>query len=104
MTIFLPHSRITSRKPRSVSVNGRSAEVTNRTKSARGTKSVVIASCSRKMALVPGVSTMWISRSISTGAAIVSTEAVDDTCATAGPCTSTCTRRVVGVAPSSSTR
>ena len=30
------------------------------------------------MALVPGVSTMWISRSISTGAAMVSTEAVDE--------------------------
>ena len=39
MTIFLPQPRIVSMKARSVSVNGRSADVTNRTKSARGTKS-----------------------------------------------------------------
>ena len=66
-TIFLPHSRICPRKARSLSVNGRSAEVTKSTRSARGTNSRVIASCSRMMALVPGVSTMVISRSSSAG-------------------------------------
>ena len=44
-------------------MNGRSAEVTNSTRSARGTNSAVSRSCSRMMALVPGVSTMWRSRS-----------------------------------------
>ena len=68
MTIFLPQSRIASIKARSVSVNGRSADVTNSTKSARGTKSVVSRSCSRMIALVPGVSTMWMSSRRSTGA------------------------------------
>ena len=53
-TIFLPHSRICSRKPRSLSVNGRSAQVTKRTRSARGMKSRVSASCRRIIALVPG--------------------------------------------------
>ena len=57
-TIFLPHSRICSRKPRSLSVNGRSALVTKRTRSARGMKSRVSSSCRRMIALVPGVSTM----------------------------------------------
>ena len=56
-TTFLPQSRIASRNARSLSVNGRSAEVTNSTRSARGTNSRVSASCSRRMALVPGVST-----------------------------------------------
>jgi hypothetical protein len=46
-TIFLPHSRICSRKPRSLSVNGRSALVTKRTRSARGMKSRVSSSCRR---------------------------------------------------------
>ena len=64
-TIFLPHSRICSRKARSLSVNGRSAEVTNSTRSELGTNSRVIASWWRSMALVPGVSTMLISRSSS---------------------------------------
>ena len=64
MTTFLPQPRICSRKARSVSVNGRSAEVTNSTRSERGTNSEVIASCSRMIALVPGVSTMWMSRRI----------------------------------------
>ena len=67
-TIFLPQSRMTARNWRSLSVNGRSAEVTNSTRSDRGTKSAVIASCSRITALVPGVSTMAISRRNSTGA------------------------------------
>ena len=67
-TIFLPQSRIVSRNARSVSVNGRSAEVTNSTRSARGTNSRVRRSCSRWIALVPGVSTMCRSRSSSTGA------------------------------------
>ena len=66
-TIFLPHSRICSRKPRSLSVNGRSALVTNSTRSARGTKSRVSSSCRRMMALVPGVSTTLSSRSSSAG-------------------------------------
>ncbi len=65
---FLPHPRTCSRNTRSVSVKGRSAEVTNSTRSERGTNSDVIASCSRMIALVPGVSTMWISRRISAGA------------------------------------
>jgi hypothetical protein len=67
-TTFLPQARISSRKARSLSVNGRSAEVTKRTRSALGTNSRVIASCSRRTALVPGVSTTWTSRSSSTGA------------------------------------
>ena len=71
-TIFLPQSRMDSRKARSLSVNGRSAEVTNRTRSERGTNSRVSASCSRNTALVPGVSTMLMSRSISRGAVITS--------------------------------
>ena len=72
MTIFLPQSRMPWRKARSLSVNGRSAEVTKRTMSERGTNSRVIASCSRWMALVPGVSTMLMSWSSSTGAVMTS--------------------------------
>ena len=67
-TTFLPQPRICSRNARSVSVNGRSAEVTNSTRSERGTNSAVIRSCSRMIALVPGVSTMWMSRRSGTGA------------------------------------
>ena len=70
MTIFLPQSRIVSMNARSVSVNGRSADVTNSTRSARGTNSVVSRSCSRMIAFVPGVSTIWMSRSSSAGAVI----------------------------------
>ena len=66
-TIFLPHSRIRSRNSRSLSVNGRSAEVTKSTRSARGTKSRVSSSCWRMIALVPGVSTTVSSRSSSAG-------------------------------------
>ncbi len=69
-TTFFPQPRICSRNARSVSVNGRSAEVTNSTRSERGTNSAVIASCSRMIALVPGVSTMWMSRRIGAGAVI----------------------------------
>jgi hypothetical protein len=67
-TIFLPQFRMLSRKRRSVSVKGRSADVTNSTKSALGTKSTVSRSCARLIAFVPGVSTMWRSRSNATGA------------------------------------
>ena len=56
--IFLPHSWIWAMNSRSDSVKGRSAEVTKRTRSERGTKRWVRASCSRMMALVPGVSTI----------------------------------------------
>ena len=84
-TIFLPQSRMLCRKARSLSVNGRSAEVTKRTRSERGTNSRVSASCSRRTALVPGVSTMLISRSRPTGAAITSRPAEVTSRATAGP-------------------
>ena len=66
-TIFLPQSRIDSMNARSLSVNGRSAEVTKRTMSERGTNCWVSCSCSRMMALVPGVSTMVISSRNSAG-------------------------------------
>jgi len=66
-TTFLPQSRILVMNCRSLSVKGRSAEVTKRMRSARGTKSAVICSCLRTMALVPGVSTMLISCSHSAG-------------------------------------
>ena len=66
-TIFLPHSRIAAMNSRSLSVKGRSAEVTKRTRSERGTKCWVSASCSRMMALVPGVSTTVISSRKSAG-------------------------------------
>ena len=71
-TSFLPQSRIDSRKARSVSVKGRSAEVTNSTRSERGTNSRVSASCPRTTAFVPGVSTTLISRRIARGSVIVS--------------------------------
>lgn len=53
---------------RSVSVNGLSADVRKSTRSERGTKSVVNASCSRMIAFVPGVSTTCTVLSSSTGA------------------------------------
>ena len=62
ITIFLPHSRISCMKARSLSLKGRSAEVTKRIKSERGTKPCEIFSCSRMIALVPGVSTTLMSR------------------------------------------
>ena len=60
-TTFAPAANLFQER-RSVSVKGRSADVTNSTRSDRGTNCAVIASCSRMIALVPGVSTMWISR------------------------------------------
>ena len=48
-------------------MKGRSAEVTNSTRSERGTKSRVSSSCRRMIALVPGVSTMLSSRRTSAG-------------------------------------
>ena len=66
-TTFFPQSRIDSRNTRSVSVKGRSAEVTNSTRSERGTNSRVSASCPRTTAFVPGVSTRQVSRRIATG-------------------------------------
>ena len=71
-TSFLPQSRIVSRKVRSLSVNGRSAEVTNSTSSERGTNSRVSASWPRTTAFVPGVSTTFISRRIPSGSVISS--------------------------------
>ena len=70
--LLAPVADRSRRNARSLSVNGRSAEVTNSTRSERGTNSRVSASCSRRTALVPGVSTMLISRSSSTGAVITS--------------------------------
>jgi hypothetical protein len=84
-TTFLPQSRISWRKLRSVSVNGRSAEVMNRTKSDRGTNSEVSRSCSRITAFVPGVSTMWTSRSRSAGAVTTSTPSSRTLRVTASP-------------------
>jgi hypothetical protein len=51
---------ICSRKVRSVSMKGRSADVTKRTSSDRGTKSRVSSSWRRITAFVPGVSTTLI--------------------------------------------
>ena len=65
---FLPQFRMLSRNTRSLSVKGRSADVTNSTRSARGTKSRVRRSCARLIAFVPGVSTMCRSRSNGVGA------------------------------------
>ena len=103
-TIFLPQSLIAWRKPRSLSVNGRSAEVTNRTRSACGTNSLVSRSCSRKIALVPGVSTMLMSRRNGTGAAMTSAPEASAVRDGVSPYSRICSRVVVGVTPSSSTR
>ena len=103
-TTFLPHSRIRSMKARSLSLKGRSAEVTKSTRSARGTKSSVISWWRRITALVPGVSTMLMSRSHSTGYVTTSMSC------SAGrwPASSPYFRRwicaVVGVTPSARTR
>ncbi len=86
--------------PRSVSVNGRSAEVTKNTRSERGMNSAVIVSCSRMIALVPGVSTMRISRSRSMGALMTSRLAWRTVCSGWSPCSSTVMTAVVGVTPS----
>ena len=103
MTIFLPQSRIAARNTRSVSVNGRSADVTNSTRSDRGTKSVVMRSCSRMIALVPGVSTTWTSRSSSTGAVRIRRPLASVSDVTASPYFSSWICAVVGVTPSSTT-
>src|SRR5215208_2587944 len=65
--IFFPQSRMSSRYPRSLSVSGRSAEVTNSTRSLLGTKPRESSSWWRMIAFVPGVSTMEISRKNSLG-------------------------------------
>lgn len=70
MTNFFPQSRMLCRKVRSLSESGRSEEVTNKTRSDRGMNLLVMVSCSRIIALVPGVSTMLISFKIVTGAFI----------------------------------
>ncbi len=57
MVIFLPQALISFRKVRSLSVKGRSALVTKRTKSARGMNFSVSSWCLAITALVPGVST-----------------------------------------------
>ncbi len=74
------------------------------TRSARGTNSVVSRSCSRKIALVPGVSTMVNSLRSETGALI--TSAPDESAPRCGaaPYRNICSFVVVGVAPSSRTR
>ncbi len=99
----MPHSRITPRNWRSLSVNGRSADVTKSTRSERGTKSAVIASCSRMTALVPGVSTIAIWRRNSTGAVMTCRCADRSTRVAVSPNWSRFTWAVVGVTPSFST-
>ena len=64
---LLPQSRICCRKARSDSLKGRSALVTKRTRSLRGTKCSVNSWCWRMTALVPGVSTRLTSCSQGTG-------------------------------------
>ena len=102
MTIFFPQSRMVARKSRSVSVNGRSAEVMKRTRSDRGTNSVVSRSCSRMIAFVPGVSTMWTSRSSSTGAVTTWRPSGPVPRVTVSPYFNTWICAVVGVTPSCS--
>mmetsp|Transcript_36572 Transcript_36572/g.114588 ORF Transcript_36572/g.114588 Transcript_36572/m.114588 type:complete len:218 (-) Transcript_36572:14-667(-) len=60
---FLRQLRMRSRKTRSLSEKGRSADVTKNTRSARGMTRCVISSCPWMMALVPGVSTSATSSS-----------------------------------------
>ena len=60
ITTLFPQPRSRSMNWRSLSVKGRSAEVTNSTRSARGAKRSVISSWRRMIALVPGVSTIEI--------------------------------------------
>src|SRR5438445_397932 len=86
-----------------VAVYGRSADVTNSTRSDRGTKSVVRRSCSRMIALVPGVSTMWTSRSSSTGAVRMRRPLASVSDCTTLPYFSSWICAVVGVTPSSTT-
>mmetsp|Transcript_982 Transcript_982/g.3013 ORF Transcript_982/g.3013 Transcript_982/m.3013 type:complete len:288 (-) Transcript_982:356-1219(-) len=62
-TTFLPHFLMYLRKSTSDSVKGRSADITNSTRSARGTYSSVSRCWRSRMTLVPGVSTTFTSRS-----------------------------------------
>ena len=101
-TTFLPQPRTCSRNARSVSVKGRSAEVTNRTRSERGTNSAVMRSCSRMTALVPGVSTMWMSRRSGAGAVMTCRSGIARPVRSGvSPYCSTLICAVVGVTPSS---
>ena len=74
--IFFLQSRMSSRYPRSLSVRGRTAEVTNNTRSLLGTKPLESSSWWRMIALVPGVSTMAISRRKSLGYPFSSTSSL----------------------------
>lgn len=66
-TTFFRHSQMRVKNWRSLSLNGRSALVTNMMRSARGTMLSVISWCPSTTALVPGVSTMYSPRSHSAG-------------------------------------
>mmetsp|Transcript_17589 Transcript_17589/g.41299 ORF Transcript_17589/g.41299 Transcript_17589/m.41299 type:complete len:280 (-) Transcript_17589:709-1548(-) len=73
-TTFLPHPLISSKKFFSLSLKGRSEEVTNKTKSALGTIRRVSCSCAEITAFVPGVSTT--ARSDSHGTYSTTTNAI----------------------------
>mmetsp|Transcript_17590 Transcript_17590/g.41305 ORF Transcript_17590/g.41305 Transcript_17590/m.41305 type:complete len:278 (-) Transcript_17590:551-1384(-) len=83
-TTFLPHPLISSKKFFSLSLKGRSEEVTNKTKSALGTIRRVSCSCAEITAFVPGVSTTARSDSHGTGSLISCTSS------SATPKASTC--------------
>src|SRR5918998_664085 len=100
-SIFLPQSRISSRYPRSLSVSGRSAEVTKRTRSLLGTKPRLSSSWWRMIAFVPGVSTMAISRRKALGYPFSITPSRLSLWAGSGLWRRTVMRSVVGVTPSS---
>src|SRR5918997_5799463 len=100
-TTFLPQSRISSRYPRSLSVRGRSAEVTKRTRSLRGTKPRLSSSWWRIMAFVPGVSTMAISRRNSLGYPFSRIPSLRSLSTGSSSYLNTVMRSVVGVTPSS---
>src|SRR5690348_7593312 len=102
-TTFLPQARMRSRKARSLSVKGRSAEVTKRMKSLRGMNSAVSCSWWRSTALVPGVSTMATSRRKAAGWVISSMPSGRRRVEAVSPWRRTVTRAVVGVTPSAST-
>src|SRR5918997_2682227 len=99
-TTFLPQSRISSRYPRSLSVRGRSAEVTNRTRSLRGTKPRLSSSWWRMIAFVPGVSTTAISRRNSLGYPFSRTPSRRSLSTGSSAWRSTVILSVVGVTPS----
>ncbi len=100
-SIFFPQSRMSSRYPRSLSVRGRSAEVTNNTRSLLGTKPLESSSWWRMIALVPGVSTMAILRRNSLGYPFSSTPSLRPFSTGSSACLKTVMRSVVGVTPSS---